>query len=149
MKTVLFLGLANSTRTQMAEAILRHRAGDRFRAYSAGSVPGGLHTMTKRVLREIGIDPTPLVSKSLRAFLGRSTVHYAIILSHPEEKEGPRIYPFALEVLHWSFENPAIVDGDDRQQLNAFRRVRDLIDRRICDWLTTEVTRKADIAALV
>ncbi len=65
MKTVLFLGPANSTRTQMAEAILRHRAGGHFAACSAGVKPSGVHPMTRQVLEEIDIDTEGLESKGL------------------------------------------------------------------------------------
>jgi arsenate reductase (thioredoxin) len=55
-QNVLFLCTGNSARSQMAEALLRHRAGDQFDAYSAGTDPKGVNPLTQRVLGEIGID---------------------------------------------------------------------------------------------
>ncbi len=138
MKTVLFLGVGNSIRTQMAEAILRHRAGDRFKPLSAGLVPQAVHPLTRRVLAEIGIDASHLEAKGLRSFLGHTTVDTAIIVSQPQEPDSPRIYPFACNVLKWPMENPTLMDGNDNQKLNAFRQVRDRIDKRVRDWLDTD-----------
>lgn len=142
MKTVLFLGVGNSIRTQMAEAILRHKAGDRFRIFSAGLVPQEVHPMTLRVLDEIGIDISLLKPKGLHSFLGRTTVDTAIILSQPQEPDSPSIYPFAVRVLQWPFENPSVIKGDEGETLDAFRRVRNRIDNKIRNWLETEILSK-------
>ncbi|MGQ9649642.1 MAG: arsenate reductase ArsC [Phycisphaerae bacterium] len=148
MKTVLFLGVNNATRTQMAEAILRHRAGDRFKSCSAGLAPRRVHPMTRYVLNEIGIASDLLVAKDLRCFLGRSTVDVAIILSQPHEPDSPRIYPFALQVEKWPFEDPASAATDERHLVDVFRRVRDGIDQRIQDWLEKQTLRKEDQIAV-
>lgn len=145
MRTVLFLGANNSTRTQMAEAILRHRAADVFETYSAGLEPTEIHPMTRCVLEEVGIDAKALKSKDLATFLGRKTLHYAIILSKLEEPDGPRVYPFALKTLHWPFDNPAEVAGGELERLNAFRRVRDFIGRQIDAWVAKELAGSIDL----
>ncbi len=146
MKTVLFLGGKNSTRTQMAEAILRHRAGDDFEVYSAGLQPARIHPMTRQVLDELGVDTASLAAKDLRCFLGRKTLHYAIILSRPDEPDGPNMYPFALKTLKWPFENPADFEGTEAERLNAFRRVRDRIDKQIEAWLASELMVEASLS---
>ena len=64
-QNVLFLCTGNSCRSQMAEALLRERAGDRFDAYSAGADPKGIHPLTIQVLKEIGIDTSKLRSKDV------------------------------------------------------------------------------------
>jgi arsenate reductase len=148
MKTVLFLGPGNATRTQMAEAILRHRAGEHFEPCSAGLRPTAVHPMTRQVLAELGVDTSVLEAKSVQRFLGRATVHYAIILSSPEEPDSPRLYPFTVRTLHWPFENPALATGTEQDRLEAFRRVRDLIDSRIGAWLEGELTRQANLVAV-
>ena len=89
MRTVLFLGPNNATRTQMAEAILRHRASEHFEAYSAGLNPTAVHPMARQVLAELAVDAGGLEAKSVRRYLGQTTVHYAIIVSAPEEPDSP------------------------------------------------------------
>lgn len=148
MKTVLFLGVGNSSRTQMAEAILRYRAGDRFKCHSAGLAPRGVHPLTHHVLEEVGIPSDPLVAKDLRSFLGRTTVDTAIILSEPHEPDSPRIYPFALQLEKWPFKDPATAAVDERETIELFRRVRDGIDERIQNWLEVQALRETDPAAV-
>ncbi len=66
--SVLFLCTGNSARSQMAEAILRKHAGDRFNVYSAGTNPHGVNPMTIQVLEEIGLPTVCMRSKSERSF---------------------------------------------------------------------------------
>lgn len=132
---VLFLCTHNSARSQMAEALLRHLAGDRYRACSAGTEPTDVHPLTRRVLEEIGIDTTPLHSKGLDAMLGRANVRTAIVVCAQAAESCPRLYPFAREILQWPFDDPSRVGGSDELQLAAFRRTRDEIASRLRDWL--------------
>ncbi len=71
---VLFLCTGNSARSQMAEALLRQYAGDRFEAHSAGLEPRGLNPYAIRVMDEIGTDVRPQRSKDVMEYLGR--VHF-------------------------------------------------------------------------
>jgi arsenate reductase len=119
----------------MAEALLRHRAGDRYRACSAGIEPGRVHPMTLRVLQEAGVDTSGLESKSLDAVLGRTKVQTAIVVCARAAEACPRLYPFAREVLQWPFDDPSRVRGSEELQLAAFRRTRHEIDARLRDWL--------------
>jgi arsenate reductase len=132
---VLFLCTHNSARSQIAEALLRHHAGDRFSACSAGVEPTAVHPMTKRVLEEIGIDTSPLRAKPLSRLLGRISPRYAIVVCAQAAESCPRLYPFALTVLQWPFDDPSRVQGSEELQLAAFRRTRDEIDARLRDWL--------------
>jgi arsenate reductase (thioredoxin) len=134
---VLFLCTHNSARSQLAEALLRRRAGDRYRVYSAGVEPGRVHPLTIRVLEEVGIDTTNLESKGLDSVLGKANVATAIVVCAQAAESCPRLYPFAREVLRWPFDDPSRVQGSEELQLAAFRRTRDEIDARIRDWLRT------------
>jgi len=134
---VLFLCTHNSARSQMAEALLRHQAGDRYRACSAGTEPTDVHPMTRRVLDEIGIDTAPLRAKGLSEFLGRASVRTAIVVCAQAAESCPRLYPFAREVLQWPFDDPSRVEGSDEVRLAAFRRTRDEIAARLRDWLAS------------
>ena len=135
---VLFLCTGNSARSQMAEALLRKYAGDRFDACSAGMEPKGIHPLTERVLREMGIDTSPLHSKDLRTFLGKVSIQHAIVVCEKAQQTCPRFYPFALNNLYWPFDDPAAFEGSHAAQLEKFREVRDQIDQRIQTWLRDE-----------
>jgi len=132
---VLFLCTHNSARSQLAEALLRHRAGDRYRACSAGVQPGRVHPLTIRVLEEVGIDATNLKSKGLDAVLGKANVQTAIVVCAQAAESCPRLYPFAREILQWPFDDPSRVQGAEELRLAAFRRTREEIDAKIRDWL--------------
>lgn len=135
---VLFLCTGNSARSLMAEAILRARAGDRFDVRSAGMVPRGVHPCTIEVLREVGIDTTPLYSKPSSEFLGKVPVRIAIIVCENAQQSCPRIYPFAAQTLYWPFDDPAAFKGSPAAQLEKFRAVRDQIAARIDAWLLNQ-----------
>ena len=78
---VLFLCTHNAARSQMAEAFLRHYAGDRFEVLSAGLAPTQVHPLTRHVLTETGLDPSALCAKGLDAFLGQGpypVCHYRL-----------------------------------------------------------------------
>ena len=132
---VLFVCTHNAARSQMAEALLRQHAGERFEASSAGLDPTEVHPLTRQVLAEVGVEASGLFAKPLRDFLGRASVRYAIIVCQRAEESCPRIFPFATRTLVWSFDDPAALEGSGERQLAKFRRVRDEIDGRIRQWL--------------
>ena len=134
LPTVLFLCTDNSVRSQLGEALLRHRAGDRVDACSAGLVPKPVHPMVSEVLREIGIDAPALEPKAIGPFLGRRGVRYAVILRDGDEADAPRIFPFATRTVRWDVGDP--VRGGE-EDLPHFRRVRDEIDARVQDLMIT------------
>lgn len=135
---ILFLCTGNSARSQMAEALLRARAGDRFEVASAGLDPKGVHPMTIRVLEELGVETASLWSKATTEFLGKVAVRVAIIVCEHANRSCPRVYPFANRTLFWPFEDPAAFVGDETQTLEKFRAVRDAIAERLDLWLATE-----------
>jgi arsenate reductase (thioredoxin) len=132
---ILFVCTHNAARSQIGEALLRKHAGHRFRAWSAGVKPAGVHPMTKRVLEEIGVDTTRLRSKNVREVLGRVSVKTAIVVCAKAAESCPHIFPGALQVLQWPFDDPVAVHGSEDLQLAAFRRTREAIDMRIREWL--------------
>jgi len=143
---ILFLCTGNSARSQMAEAVLRHLAGDRFDVHSAGTEPKPVHPMTHRVMAELGIDSSGQRSKDLREYLGRVSINTAVVVCERAQQQCPRIYPFALETLYWPFDDPAAVPPTDpERQLAEFRRVRDAIAARLREWLEAgDVHRPGD-----
>ncbi len=135
-KQVLFICRHNSCRSQMAEALLRHRAGNRFEVFSAGLESRDIHPLVPDVLHELGIDPSDLRSQPITDYLGRLTPHYAIIVCDINEDECPSLYPFTRDqLLHWPFEDPSEFEGSRDETRQKFRAVRDRIDRHIQDWI--------------
>jgi arsenate reductase (thioredoxin) len=131
---VLFLCTGNSARSQMAEALLKKHAGDRFEVYSAGLEPAGVNPYTVRVLDEQGLDTSELRSKPLTEFLGKVHFGYLVTVCTNAEEQCP-IFPGVSQRLHWPFEDPAAFQGTDEETLDTFRRVRDQIEEQLLQWL--------------
>lgn len=134
-ENVLFLCTGNSCRSQMGEALLRERAGDRFNAYSAGVNPKGVHPLTIKVLNEKGIDTSKLRSKDVAEFLGNLPIHHLIVVCDNANESRPRIFPGMQNRQFWPFDDPPAFHGADEEKLNKFREVRDAIDKRIQQWV--------------
>ncbi len=135
---VLFLCTGNSARSQMAEALLRHHAGDRFDVYSAGLEPKGINPYTTRVMNEMGIELTGHSSKDLGSYLGHVNFGYVITVCDHAEERCPAVFLSMGEHLHWRFTDPAAVAGTEEEKLAAFRTVRGQIDAAIQAWLAEE-----------
>lgn len=139
---VLFLCAHNAARSQMAEALLRHHAGDRFEVCSAGLEPTDIHPLTRRVLEEAGIDTGTLRVEGLDTYLAKVPIQYAIVVCERTQAQCPRLYPFAREVLYWPFEDPATFRGSPEAQLQKFREARDQIEARLLGWLSEQRVSK-------
>ncbi len=130
MKTsVLFLCTGNSARSQMAEGLLRHFAGDRYEVFSAGTQPVGLNPLAVEAMREIGADISAQRSKRVSEFDGVPVS--AVVTVCDRARESCPIFPMAGKTVHWSFDDPAAAQGSHEEKLAEFRRVRDLIAGRI------------------
>ncbi len=127
---VLFLCTGNSARSQMAEALLRSRAGDRFEAYSAGLEPQDLHPLAIQVMAELGIDISTQRAKGVDEFLGRMHFGYLVTVCDRSLAACPT-FPGIAYRLHWSLPDPAANIGSDAERVAAFRRVRDELTARI------------------
>lgn len=132
---MLILCTRNSARSQMAEALLRDKAGDQFNVYSAGLNPDRIHSMVQPVMDEIGLDVSGQYSKNVGDYLGKLTVHHLIIVCEQAEQHCPKMFLGALQRHFWPFDGPAAVTGSEEDQLLAFQRVRDEIDERLTKWL--------------
>ncbi|MES1254235.1 MAG: arsenate reductase ArsC [Acidobacteriota bacterium] len=120
---VLILCTGNSARSQMAEGLLRHEAGERFDVASAGTAPSTVRPEAIAVMRELGIDISGHRSKHVDEFLGQSFDYVLTVCDHANEV--CPVYPGTTGRRHRSFEDPAALQGSDEQRLAAFRRVRD------------------------
>ncbi|MEW6545229.1 MAG: arsenate reductase ArsC [Nitrospirota bacterium] len=128
-KRVLFLCTGNSCRSQMAEGLLRHLAGDRFEVASAGTRPAGLNPGAVEVMREIGLDIAHHRSKGIEEFQGETFAYVVTVCDRA--RESCPVFPGAATVLHWSFDDPAAAQGTEEERRAVFRRVRDEIASRI------------------
>ncbi len=128
-KRVLFLCTGNSCRSQMAEGFLRHLAGNRFEAFSAGTEPSKLHPGAVEAMAEAGVDIAGQRSKGIAEYDG---VEFdAVITVCDRARESCPVFPGGGERLHWSFDDPAAAAGSDDERRAVFRRVRDEIRERI------------------
>jgi arsenate reductase (thioredoxin) len=136
-KRVLFACVANSARSQMAEALLTSRGGAAFAPASAGVVASNVHPLTIAVLGEWGIDWSSARSKALAPMLERPWD--LVVTVCDEAAEACPYIPPPTRVLHWSFEDPAAAGGSQAERLAAFRRVRDRIAAHIDSLIAQEV----------
>jgi arsenate reductase len=113
----------------MAEALARQLGDGRVDSFSAGTDPKGVHPLTLRALAEIGIDASGQTSKHLRTLL-EEKFDYVITVCD-RAKESCPIWPGVKEQIHWSFDDPAQVEGTEEQKLRAFTTVRNAIANRI------------------
>ncbi len=132
-KRVLILCTGNSARSQMAEGLLRADGGQRFKVHSAGTHPGTVRPEAITVMREIGIDISGHRSKSVDEFLGQPLD--LVITVCDRARESCPVFPQQTRRLHWSFEDPAAVQGDEATRLQAFRRIRDEIRQKFREWM--------------
>ncbi len=128
---VLFLCTGNSARSQMAEGYLRHIASDKFTAMSAGIELKRLNPLAVEVMKEIGIDISKQHSKDVASLLGQHIPYVVTVCDNAKER--CPIFPGTWKFLHWSFEDPAAVQGSRDKKLQAFREVRDQIIAQIDD----------------
>lgn len=127
---VLFLCVANSARSQMAEGIARRLAPDGLRVSSAGSEPSRVRSQAVAVLAEMGIDASEHRSKSLDEFADEDV---DCVVTLCAEQNCPVWLGEAWRV-HWPLPDPAAATGSDEEVLASFRRVRDEILRRLEVW---------------
>jgi len=126
-KHVLFLCVANSARSQMAEGVGRALAPRGVRVSSAGSEPSRVRPQAVEVLAEVGIDATGHRSRSLDEFIDKDV---DCVITLCAEENCPVWLGDAWRV-HWALPDPAAATGSEEHVLDSFRRVRDEIRRRL------------------
>jgi arsenate reductase (thioredoxin) len=128
-KKVLFLCTGNSCRSQLAEAIINARLGDSWQAFSAGSKPAGfIPSQTLAALEEIGIHHASY-SKSMDEFRGQD-FDLVVTVCDSAAEECP-VWLGKGKQIHHSFPDPAKAQGTDDEVMQAFRSVRDDIEREM------------------
>ena len=126
---VLFLCTHNSARSQMAEGLLRHLAGDRFDAYSAGTEAMSVRSEAVAAMAELGADISKQKSKTLERYVSQP-FDFVVTVCDDANETCP-VFPGAKNRLHWSLPDPSKATGDEEERLAVFRRVRDEVRARI------------------
>ena len=118
---VLFLCTENSARSQMAEGILRHLSDGHVEAFSAGSRPSHLHPLAVQTLAAMDIDISQQRAKHMNE-LPNAAFDYVVTVCDRVREACPT-FPGDPERIHWSFSDPATVEGSSEDQLRAFEQI--------------------------
>ena len=124
MRRNLFLCVANSSRSQLAEGLARRLFGDRVVAMSAGSEPTTINPLAVEALQEVGIDSTGQHAKAVGDI---DTEDVDLVVTLCAEEVCP-VLPSRARRLHWPIADPAAVGT-----LDAFRAARDAIASRLTE----------------
>lgn len=124
-KRILILCTHNSSRSQMAEAIINSLYSDKFQAYSAGTQPSMVNPFAIKVMSEIGIDLSNHRSKDVKEFKGWSFDYVVTVCD--QALEACPFFPGAGKYLHKGFTDPSTAEGDYEEKMRVFRRVREEI----------------------
>jgi arsenate reductase (thioredoxin) len=126
---LLFLCVANSARSQMAEGLARAHFGDAVRVQSAGSRPTAVSPLAIAALAEVGIDIAGHVSKSVAQI---DPLSIDLVVTLCAEEVCP-VFPRRVKKLHWPLPDPAVEPSPTEHPLDAFRAVRDELAARIAE----------------
>jgi arsenate reductase len=124
-KTILFICVHNSARSQIAEGLVNALYGDRFEALSGGTVATRVHPGAIKAMAEIGIDISGHHSKNIDVFEGRRFDH-VVMVCDDSQADCP-FFPGGKDYIHHAFDDPAACKGTDEEVLACFRRSRDEI----------------------
>jgi protein-tyrosine-phosphatase len=131
---VLFLCTENSARSQMAEGLLRHLAGDTFTVASAGSHPGEVHPAAIRALAQMGVDISQQRAKHLDLFLDQPFDYVVTVCDRI--RESCPTFPGDREQIHWSLPDPAALEGvSESERDDAFIKVAQQLLTRLRHFL--------------
>ncbi len=143
---VLFLCTHNSSRSQMAEGLLRARGGNRYEVFSAGTHPRAVHPLAIKAMAELGIDISEQSghrAKGIETFADAPPMDLVVTVCDEAAEECP-YFPRARRKAHWGFPDPSGATGSEAERLAVFRRVRDAIAARIEAFVQQEQERKAE-----
>lgn len=128
-RRVLFLCNANSARSLMGEALLRHLAGERFAAFSAGTEPDRPQALALAALSKQGVSTEGLASQSLDDFAGE---HFdtVIVLCDKAQQACRDWQGSSDEHLYWDIRDPRLIGRE-----NAYEQALQEIRRRLLLWL--------------
>lgn len=126
---VIFVCTHNSSRSQMAEGLLRHLAGERFETFSAGTVATRVHPLAIKAMAERGIDISQQTSEHIDKYMAMQFDYVITVCDNA--KETCPYFPTSGAQWHWSFEDPSAATGTEEERLQKFREVREEIEQRL------------------
>lgn len=129
MKKVIFLCTGNSCRSQMAEGFARELGRGKIEAYSAGLIPAGVNPRAIAVMKEIGIDISNQTSKAIDEEQLKQ-MDVIITLCGHADAYCPTTPP-EVKRIHMPVNDPVGASGTEEEIMNAFRKARDEIERKI------------------
>jgi len=135
---VLILCTGNSARSQMAEGLLRHDAANAYEVFSAGTKPTHMRPEAITVMQEVGIDISSHRSKPVDEFAGQNFDYVITVCDNA--KESCPVFPAKTKRIHWSIEDPAMVQGSEEERLTVFRRSRDELRARLQSFARGEIS---------
>jgi arsenate reductase len=136
---VLFLCTHNSSRSQMAEGILRHLGGTRVGAASAGTEVTSVHPLAIQEMADREIDISSQYSKHMSDLIEQRFDYVVTVCDNA--RESCPVFPGALERIHWSIPDPSAVQGEEQVRAAAFKRAADDLTARIRDLLARIETK--------
>lgn len=131
---VLFLCTGNSARSILAESLMRHWGGNRFRAFSAGSFPKGeVHPLAVELLHSLRLPTEGLRSKSWDEFAepGAPKLDFVFTVCDQAANEPCPIWPGQPVTAHWGVPDPAAIEGSELERHQAFRDAFKVLENRI------------------
>ncbi|MCK5153018.1 MAG: arsenate reductase ArsC [Spirochaetales bacterium] len=135
-KKVIFICIHNSARSQMAEAWLKHLAGDKYEVYSAGLEPGKLNPTVVQAMSLEGIDISKNETNSVNEFIdGHIKFDYVITVCDETSAEKCPFFPGQVNRLHWGFKDPSAIPGNSDNKLKETIIIRNKIKDRIEQFL--------------
>lgn len=130
-KRLLFLCVANSARSQMAEGLARKILGSHWQVASGGSAPSGqIHPLAVQVMKEVGIDLHHQHSKNFQTLPKEFLDHVDYVITLCAEEECP-ITHLKAKKISWAMPDPAGQGSTEDEKLWAFRKARDLIQTKL------------------
>ena len=126
---VIFICTHNSARSQMAEGLLRHLAGERYEVFSAGTQATRVNPLAIKAMAEKGIDISQHTSDHTDNYMGLE-FDYVVTVCDNANESCP-YFPANKTKWHWSFEDPSAATGTEEERLAKFRAIRDQIEKRL------------------
>ena len=131
-KNVIFICIHNSARSQMAEAYLRHFAGDQYEVWSAGLEPGKLNPVVVKAMALDGIDISGHTTTSVDEFIdGHIKFDFVVTVCDETAAEACPFFPGQGTRLHWGFQDPSGLSGTEEEKLARTIEIRDQIKGKV------------------
>lgn len=135
-RRALFVCIHNSGRSQIAEAWLNHLGGGEIVAESAGFEPGVMNPLVVKVLEEEGLDLSGATNDSVFSFFkeGKRFNYIATVCDEGSAERCP-IFPGVTQRIHWSFEDPAGLEGSEEEKLARIRQISADVKKHIEEFI--------------